>query len=140
MILKILYCIYSSEETYIHTLCSALLCVQASVAMCDYQVEVNLISYNNSARRLQNGQCCDIKTTTAEGTCSLQDTCDVQFTFSVENIITVTMFGDQDKIVGRYSDAVRFDNCSTFLNGVRNPLTFIIPSKQWRSGVSWIDG
>ena len=111
-----------------------------SVAVCDYQIEVNLISYNNSAGRLENGQCCDVKTSRMP--CSLQETCDVQFTFSVENINTRTVFGDQDKVVGTYNDQVRLniDNCSPFLNGVRNPLTFVIPSNQWRSGVSQIDG
>ena len=104
--------------------------------MCDYQVEVNLISYNNSARRLENGQFCDIKTSNAQAECSLQDTCDVQFTFTIENLNTVTTFSDQNKVVGRYGDVIRFDNCSTFLNGVRNPLTFIIPASQWKSGVS----
>ena len=48
-------------------------------------------------------------------------------------------FSDQDKIVGTYenSDMIAFDNCSTLMNGVRNPLTFFIPSSQWNSGVSF---
>ena len=106
------------------------------MAVCDYQLEINLISYNNSARRLENGQCCDVKTTNAQGMCSLEDTCDVQFTFSVENIDTATTFSDQNKVVGQYNDVVSFDSCSAFLNGVRNPLTFIIPTRQWKTGVS----
>ena len=113
-----------------------MLYMQVSAVMCDYQVEVNLISYNNSARRLENGQCCDIKSSNAQTECSLYDTCDVQFTFSIENINTVMTFSDQNKVVGRYNDTIRFDSCSTFLNGVRNPLTFVIPSNQWKSGVS----
>ena len=60
--------------------------MQVSVAMCDYQLELSLISYNNSARSLENGRCCDSNTLTM---CSVQDTCDIQFTFSVENINTV---------------------------------------------------
>ena len=108
--------------------------MQLSVAVCDYQLEVNLISYNNSARMLQDGQCCE---SNALAMCSEQDSCDVRFTFSAENINTVTTFSDQNKVVGTYenSDVIRFDNCSTFKNGVRNPLTFIIPSNQWKSGV-----
>ena len=111
--------------------------MQVSVALCDYQLELNLISYNNSARSLENGRCCDTNTRTMQR-CSVQDTCDVQFTFSVENINTVTTFSDQNKVVGTYenSDVIQFNNCSVFTNGVRNPLTFIIPSNQWRSGVS----
>ena len=118
--------------------------MQVSAAVCDYQVEVNLISYNNSERRLQNGQCCDIKTNNTQQTvsCLEQDTCDVGFKFSVENLDTGTKFSNQSVVIGTYQDSnlITFDRCCTLINGVRNPLVFVIPSTSWSNGVSaWVE-
>jgi hypothetical protein len=108
--------------------------------VCDYQIEVNLISYNNSARRLQNGQCCDTKTNStmqAAAPCLGQDTCDVRFKFSAENYTTKMKIRNQSVIIGPYqdSDVITFDRCCTLMDGTRNPLIFIIPSSNWRNGV-----
>ena len=67
-----------------------------------------------------------------------QDTCDVRFTFSVQNFFTGTTFLRQTKVLGTYdnTDAVTFPNCSTLMNNERNPLTFIVPTNQWSAGVS----
>ena len=110
--------------------------------MCDYEVEVSLISYNNSAMRLQNDQCCDIKTSStqqAAASCLGQtDTCDVRFRFSVENSDTGTEFRNQSVVLGLYQDSnvITFDRCCTLMNGVRNPLVFVIPPTNWSKGVS----
>lgn len=114
-----------------------------SVAVCDYQIEVNLISYNNSARRLDNGlgQCCDVKTNNTmqpAASCLGQDTCDVRFKFSAENFTTRMKYSDQSVVIGPYqdSDVVTFDRCCTLMDGSRNPLVFLVPSTDWRNGVS----
>jgi hypothetical protein len=108
---------------------------QVPATVCDYQLEVNLISYNNSARRLEDGSCCDLEN---GGICFPQDTCDARFTFSIQNFATQMTFHSQTKVFGTYegTDAITFPNCSTLMNGVRNPLTFIIPTNQWSAGVS----
>ena len=114
-----------------------------SVAVCDYQIEVNLISYNNSARRLDNGQgqCCDVKTNNTmqpAASCLGQDTCDVQFKFSAENFTTRMKFSGQSVVIGPYqdSDVITFDRCCTLMDSSRNPLVFLVPSTDWRNGVS----
>ena len=108
---------------------------QVPATVCDYQLEVNLISYNNSARRLADGSCCDLE---GGGVCLPQDTCDVQFTFSVQNFHTLTTFRGQTKVLGTYdnTDVIIFPNCGTLTNNVRNPLTSIVPTDQWSAGVS----
>ena len=100
---------------------------------------MNLISYSNSARRLEVGSCCDLE---SDNTCFPQDTCDVRFTFEVRNLHTQTLFSSQTKVFGPYenTDMISFPNCSTLMstnNTVRNPLTFTIPSSQWNAGVSF---
>ena len=107
---------------------------QVPVIVCDYQVEVNLISYNNPQRRLQDGSCCDLE---SGGNCLPQDTCDVRLTFSVQNFATLMTFHDQTKVLGTYenSDMISFANCSTLTNNERNPLKFTIATNQWNMGV-----
>ena len=109
---------------------------QVPATVCDYQLEVNLISYNNSARRLGDGSCCDLEG--GGGACLPQDTCDVRLTFSVQDFRTLMTFNSQTKVLGPYenTDAITFLNCSTFMNNERNPLTFIVPTNQWSAGVS----
>jgi hypothetical protein len=109
---------------------------QVPATVCDYQLEVNLISYNNSARRLANGSCCDLDN--PGGACLQQHTCDVRFTFSVQNFFTLTTFHSQTKVFGTYenTDDILFPNCGTLMSSVRNPLTFIVPTNQWSAGVS----
>ena len=111
--------------------------LQVPVIVCDYQLEVNLISYNNSARRLADGSCCDLEN---GGICFPQDTCDVRFTFSVQNFNTFMTFNDQTNVLGPYddSDMLTFSNCSVLSakNNVQNPLRFIIPTSQWKAEVS----
>ena len=104
--------------------------------LCDYQLEVNLISYDNPQRRLEDGSCCDLE---SGGMCFPQDTCDVRFTFSVQNFHTLMTFNTQTKVFGPYdnTDALTFSNCSTLMNNVRNPLAFIVPTNQWNAGVSF---
>lgn len=111
---------------------------QIPATVCDYQLEVNLISYNNSARRLADGSCCDLEG--GGGVCLSQDTCDVRLTFSVQNFHTLMMFHSQTKVFGTYdnTDAIAFPNCGTLMSSVRNPLTFIVPTNQWSAGVSII--
>lgn len=115
-----------------------------SITVSDYQIEVNLISYNNSARRLDNGhgQCCDVKTNDTmqpAASCSGPDTCDVRFKFSAENFTTGMKFSEQSVVIGPYqdSDVIVFDRCCTLMDGSRNPLVFVIPSTNWRNGVSY---
>ena len=110
--------------------------LQVPVVVCEYQVEVNLISYDNPQRRLADGSCCDLE---SGGVCFPQDTCDVRFTFSVQNIHTLTTFNSQTKVFGTYenTDMLTFPNCSTLMNNVRNPLTFIVPTNQWNATVSF---
>ena len=109
--------------------------MQVPVVICDYQLEVNLNSYNNSERRLEVGTCCDLEN---NGFCFPQDTCDVRFTFQVTNLHTLTMFYSQTKVFGPYenTDMITFPNCSILISNVGNPLTFIIPSNRWNAGVS----
>ena len=112
---------------------------QVPPIICDYQLEVNLISYNNSARRLEDGSCCDLE---SGSMCFQQDTCDVRFTFEVRNLHTQTPFNSQTKVFGPYenTDMISFPDCSTLMStsntAVRNPLIFIIPSNQWNAMVS----
>ena len=103
--------------------------------ICDYQLEVNLISYNNSAKMLADGSCCDLE---QNGICFPQDTCDIRFTFEVRNFHTQMPFNSQTKVFGPYenTDVIIFPNCSTLMNNVRNPLMFLIPSNQWNANVS----
>ena len=100
----------------------------------DYQLEVNLVSYNNPERRLQGGQCCDLGTTS----CLPQDTCDARLTFSVLNFDTSMRFPLLTKVVGTYQDTdmITFPNCSNLMGGEKNPLKFVIPTNQWNTGVS----
>jgi hypothetical protein len=109
---------------------------QVPATVCDYQLEVNLISYNNSARRLADGSCCDLER--SDGVCLSQDSCDARFTFSVQNFATQMTFDSQTKVFGTYenTDTITFLNCSTLMSSVTNPLTFIIPTNQWSAGVS----
>ena len=106
------------------------------VIVCDYQLEVNLISYNNPERKLQDGQCCDLR---GADPCLPQDSCDVRFTFSVQNFNTLVTFHLQTKVLGTYenTDMIIFTNCSALMGNERNPLKFIIPSNQWTDGVSY---
>ena len=95
---------------------------------------MNLISYDNPERRLSGGTCCDLE---SGGVCFPQDTCDVRLTFSVQNFNTLTTFHSQTKVLGTYenTDMITFANCSTLMNAVRNPLTFMVPTNQWNAGV-----
>ena len=113
--------------------------LQVPVIICDYQLEVNLLSYNNSARRLQDGRCCDLRNPNdPQAPCLPQDSCDVRFTFSVQNFNTLMTFNSQTKVLGTYdsSDVIRFAGCSTLTNDVSNPLVFQIPTNEWNAGVS----
>ena len=118
------------------------LCMQISLTACDYQVEVSLISYNNSVMRLQNGQCCDIKTNSTQQavvSCGGQtDTCDVRFRFSAEILDAEKELYNQSIVLGPYQDSnmITFARCCTLTNGARNPLVFVVPPAQWRNGVS----
>ena len=110
--------------------------VQVPVIVCDYQLELKLISYNHSTGRLQNGRCCDSrKNNDIHAPCSLQDTCDVRFEFLVQNFMRTVSnryFGIYDN-----SDIITFANCSTLINSyVQHPLTFTIPTNKWNEGVS----
>ena len=110
--------------------------MQVPPIICDYQLEVNLISYNNSAGRLEDGSCCDLEN--HMGICVPQDTCDITFTFEVRNFHTQIPFPSQTKVFGPYdnTDMINFPNCSTLMSSVRNPLTFVVPSTRWTGNVS----
>ena len=111
--------------------------MQIPVIICDYQLEVYLISYNNSQRKLADGTCCDLRSLSSpEGPCFPQDTCDARLSFSIQN--ATTLLNSQTKVLGPYddTDVILFPNCSNLTNGERNPLRFRIPSNEWNSGVS----
>ena len=115
------------DSIYVH--------LQVPITVCDYQVEVNLVSYNNPQGRLQDGSCCDLD---SGSVCLPQDTCDVRLTFSVQNFGTSTTFNLQTKVLGTYEnrDMITFASCSILTNNERNPIKFAIPTNQWRMGVS----
>ena len=108
------------------------------VIVCDYQLEINIISYNNSAGRLETSQqCCDAGVSDDDGSCSLEDSCDTYFTFSVQNFNSMITLSAQTKSFGTYDNrnVITFATCSTLMNGIRNPLTFVIPFHFWSDGV-----
>lgn len=103
----------------------------------DYQIEIDLRSYNNSGGRQNDGTCCDA--THPNGFCFPGDTCDTRLTFTVRNFDTNVMFPSETKTVGDYDDMdiINFMNCNQLINGQCNPLTFFISPGSWGDRVSY---
>ena len=108
-----------------------------TLVLADYQIELDLRSYNNSGGRRSDTTCCDATIPNTQ-ICFPGDTCDTRLNFNVRNFDTNQMYIDQTKTVGDYDgmDIINFMNCSQLINGQGNPLVFVIDPTTWTRNVS----
>jgi len=100
----------------------------------DFQLEINLLTYQNPRRWKSSQTCCD---TQGSSNCLIQNTCDTEIAIRLQNFDQLTNIGT-GLLVGPYNDRdfITFPSCDTLLNNVQNPLVFTFSTAQFSVGVS----
>ena len=71
-----------------------------------------------------------------EGVCLEQNTCDTEFSISIENTSTGRPIGTA-MVVGEFENMnmIMFPNCGEIVNDIQNPLIFTFSTNDYTTGV-----